>query len=50
VEGLALQTRELEEMARNGFLYARVHHTMGKGLPVSARIIIGDAALTPRRQ
>jgi hypothetical protein len=46
--GFAKQTEEIETMARTGYLYARVYHTMGQDTPVSRRVIISDEALAPR--
>jgi hypothetical protein len=43
--GFARQTKEVEGMARNGYLYAQVYHTMGDGKPISERVIIRDESL-----
>jgi hypothetical protein len=47
--GFASQTPDIERMARDGFLYARVYHTMGGNKPLSGRVIIKDENLAPRR-
>lgn len=47
--GFARQDDDIERMARTGYLYARVYHTMGHGKPISERVIIKDEGLTPHR-
>jgi len=46
--GLARQSKEVERMARTGYLYAVISHTLSEQ-PVFARVIMKDAAVTPRQ-
>lgn len=44
----ANQDAHLEELARTGYLYAQIYHSMGLGKPSSARVVITDQQLAPR--